>query len=223
MTVLERVQLNPEITTDDASFVADLVARAQGLVVAYCSLPRFPELAKGYSMGAASASEDITALDASESIGLSVNGSPIYYVSVATAGLTSGALIAAALQTAIRGFGTDYGFDEVTVTFAAGVYTITSGRYGETSAVYIICDTTSLALPRALKLSPEYGGTELPGSAVDADLESAAVEICEQLYRKLGVEGLASYSMHQGEFNGMAYSRLDPATLARLRAKRRLW
>lgn len=223
MSVLSRVQSNPEIGTDDSAFVTELVERAKQFVISYCNLPRFPELATGYSLSATGASTDITGLGTTAALVLSVNGSDRYTIVIATAGMDTGAEIAAALQTAIQSLGDDAGLDEVTVTYADTQYRIASGRYGETSSIRVIADDGYRVLPRALKLGLEYGGTEYPGSAVDEEIESATVEVVEQLYRKMGVEGLTQFSLHQGEFGGTAGLMLDGATLARLRAKRRLF
>lgn len=223
MSVLSRVQLNPEITTDDSSFVADLVTRAQNFVVSYCNLPRFPEAAPGYSQSGTGASESLTGL-ATNTLSLYLNGSPRYDVTVTLANCTTGAATAAELQSKIRAaVDSDFGFDEVTVTFADGKYTISSGRYSEYSTVIVAFFERTKHLASAMKLSLMYGGVEKPGSAVDLPIEDATVQIVEQLYRKLGVEGLQNYSLHQGEFNGMAYQHLDPVTMSILRSRRRLW
>lgn len=223
MSVLTRVQLNPEITTDDSSFVTDLVTRAQSFVTSYCNLPRFPEAAPGYSKSGASAAEDLTGI-ASNTLCIYLNGSQRVDVAVTLANCTTGLLTAAELQAAIRAASdSDYGFDEVTVTFADGQYTLASGRYGEDSTVFISFFESTKHLARAMKLSPVFGGTEYPGSAVDLPIEDVTVQIVEQLYRKLGVEGLQQYSLHQGEFNGAAYAHLDPVVMSVLRSRRRLW
>lgn len=41
--ILARAQANPHLAEVDATFLADLVARAQGIVVAYCRLGSFPD------------------------------------------------------------------------------------------------------------------------------------------------------------------------------------
>ena len=55
MAVIDLVQLNPEILTDDATYVARLVDLAREFVRGYCNLPRFPELSQGYSKTSATA------------------------------------------------------------------------------------------------------------------------------------------------------------------------
>lgn len=42
--ITARVQLNPDYATLDASWLAELVARAQSVVVGYCNLSEFPEV-----------------------------------------------------------------------------------------------------------------------------------------------------------------------------------
>lgn len=223
MSVLTRVQLNPEISTDDSSFVTDLVTRAQNFVVSYCSLPRFPELSQGYSKSASGATEDISGI-ASNEISIYLNGSQRTDIGVTLTNCTTGLLTAAELQTQIRAANqSDYGFDEVVVDFTGTQYTITSGRYGERSRVYVEFFETTKHLAQAMRLTSTYGGTEKPGMPADEDIEDATIEIVEQLYRRMGVEGLQQYTLHQGEFNGAAHKILDPLTMSRLRSKRRLW
>ena len=143
MTVLERVQLNPEIGTDDTSYVTELVARAREFVRSYCNLPAFPDLSQGYSKSASGAAEDITGIE-SGTLWLSANGSPEAGITVNLAACDTGAHTAAELQSVIRAVDNDlYGFDEITVTFASTQYTITSGRYGEGSVVCFRFDETA--------------------------------------------------------------------------------
>lgn len=225
MSVLTRVQLNPEIGSDDSSFVTDLVARAQNFVTSYCNFPRFPSLSQGYSQSRASVSTDISGAS-TNSFYIWLNGSPRVDVALTLANCDSGANIATEMQAQIRAASdTDYGFDEVTVAWdgTATQYTITSGRYGESSTVILGFDEQEKHVCQLLGLTPQYGGVQYPGMAAIPEIEDATVEIVEQLYRKVGVEGLASYELHQGEFNGMAQAVLDPLTLRRLHAYRRLW
>jgi hypothetical protein len=223
MSVLARVQSNPEILTDDPTYVADLVTRAKSFVERYCSLPRFPESAAGYSQSAASAAEDITAA-ASNRFWLVVNDSPMFQIALDLANCNTGANTAAEMQAKIRAVQNDYfGLDEVVVTFAATRYTITSGRTGERSRVTVFFDEPQKHVCQLLKLSPHYGGTEKPGFADDDSLIDATVQLVEQMYRKLGVEGLQSMALHQGEFGGAFADIADPLTLAVLKSRRRLW
>lgn len=223
MSVLTRVQLNPEILTDDSDFVTELVDRARNFVLSYTGLPVFPELSQGYSKSGAGATEDITGISTG-TLWLRLNGSPEFGVAPTLANCDTGANTAAELQSVINAaIDNDYGFDEVVVTFAATQYTVTSGRYGETSTVEIYFDEETKHLCQALKLSPQYGGTERPGMADDDTVIAATVEIVEQMYRRMGVEGMQSFGLHQGEFNSMCYGILDPRTLSMLKRRRRLW
>lgn len=223
MSVLTLVQLNPEIGTDDSTYVSRLVDCAKEFVRSYCNLPVFPELAAGYSKSATGGTADISGIDTNIFI-ISVNGSPQAKIALDLANCTTGAATATEMQTQIRAVETDlYGFDEVTVTYSGGVHTITSGRYGERSEVRIWFEELNKHVCQALKLSPTYGGTERVGIAQDDGLVQATASLVEQMYRRLGAEGMASVGAHQGEFNATIAGIADPLTLAQLQQRRRLW
>lgn len=223
MSVLTRVQSNPEIGADDSAFVTELVTRAQDFVRDYCRFPGFPSLSQGYTRGRAGADTDLTGLSTGY-ITLYLNGSYAVTITLDLANCDTGANTAAELQTQIRAVDqSDWGFDEVTVTFASTQYQVTSGRYGEGSSVIFDFEEAGKHLAKALGFTPVYGGVSVNGMSYDEQIESATVEIVEQLYRRVGVEGLQNYSLHQGEFGGAVHQYADPVTLARLRAKRRLW
>jgi len=48
MSILTRVQANPEISTNDSAYVTELVTRAKNIIKQYCNLPLFPVLSQGY-------------------------------------------------------------------------------------------------------------------------------------------------------------------------------
>jgi len=218
MTVLSRVQLNPEILTANETYVTDLVTRVEQFIVAHCHLSQFPSLAAGYSKSAATPATDLTALATNEVV-VNVNGSGGYTVELTLASCTSGAATAAELQTQIRAIDI-VGFEEVTVVYGT-FYTITSGRFGVDSSIAITFTDGYEDVARALKLGPAYGGTELPGSAVDEVLESAAVSQVEIMYRKLGVEGFKSGAVPWGV--SFTMHDMDPNVMDTLNNKRGLW
>ena len=133
MTILSRVQTNPEIGTDNATYVAELVTRAKDFIVDECHLPIFPELLQGKAVSAASATEDNTGLD-SNKISIAVNNGGWQELELTLANCDTGINTAAEMQTQIRAVDIDQ-YDEVTVAFSGTQYTITSGRYGEDSAI----------------------------------------------------------------------------------------
>lgn len=223
MSVLSLVQLNPEIGTDDSDYVSRLVDCAKEFVRSYCNLPVFPELAAGYSKSASGGTADISGL-ATNSFIISVNGSPQAEIALNLANCTTGAATATEMQTKIRAVDSDlYGFDEITVTYSGGYHTITSGRYGERSEVLVWFEELNKHVCQALRLSPTYGGTQRRGMAQDDALVQATASLVEQLYRRMGAEGMSSVSFHQGEFNATIAGIADPFTLAQLQQRRRLW
>lgn len=213
--LLTRVQLNPQISTADSAYVTDLVQRAANDLVAACNLPRYPELAAGYTQSGASPSTDLTAL-ATSRLRVSVNGRPYVDVSLDLSACDTGAHTAAELQAKIRAIGSTGGFDEVTVSYANSLYTVTSGRYGEQSRASISFVEQVNHVAQALKLAPEYGAIEVRGSVARAEADDLVVEMVEILYRKMGLEGTQSgsvpgdnsYSMFADELSGSARRRM---------------
>jgi len=218
--LLSSVQGNPEIGTADSAYVTALVTRVAEWLVSAARLPRYPELSQGYSKSNTSASEDLTSLSTNE-LQVSVNGSPGFNVNPALVNCDSGANIAAELQTVIRAASTDYGFDEVTVAFSGGVYTITSGRYGEGSSVRIGFTEAKKHVAQSLKLTKHYGGTEYTGSDDRAEADEVIVAVVEATYRKLGLEGVQSGQV-PGDLSFVFYD-LDPGIRAMFYNLRRLW
>ena len=221
--LLARVQLNPEIGSADATYVAELVTRAANDLVTFCYLPRYPELAAGYTQSAASPSTDISALSTSK-LWLSLNGQHPIEVNLTLAGLTTGAAIASHLQTQIQAIASrGFGFDEVTVTYASSLYTITSGRYGEDSSVRVSFNEDYKHVAKALKLTPIYGGIEVKGASERAEADDAVVAMVEVLYRKLGMEGAQSGSLPCGNSFSMFADELSGNARRILYSMRRLW
>ena len=223
MSILTRVQSNPNISTDNATYVNELIERAKEFIVRECNLPRFPDLCQGYSKSNTSAGTDLSALD-TEDLEVSVNGSGYYTISLTLANCTTGALTAAELQTQIRAEDVA-GFEEVTVAYDSddGTYTITSGRYGEDSAINVTFLEDYEDVCRSMKLSPEYGGTEYPGMADSDAAEDLAVMVTEAMYNRLSIEGMGFGMTSFGTQFNVGNLGLDPAALALLRSLRRPW
>ena len=221
MSILSRVQINPEILTNNAAYVADLIERAKEFIVRNANLPRFPELVAGTSVSKAAAGEDLTALVTNEIL-VSVNRSGFREIDLTLANCDTGSNTAAELQTQIRADDTD-GFDEVTVAFAATQYTITSGRFGESSAVNIWFNEDRNDVVKTMKLSPTYGGVEDNGSAFCEAAEDLAVMVTEAMYTQLGLEGIQFGMVPWGTQFNLAKLGIPPEGLEILRGLRRMW
>ena len=220
--LLTRVQLNPEIGSDNAPYVTDLVQRAAEDLVSYCRLRRYPELSKGFSESVAGASTDISSAS-SNSLTVSVNGSAFFEVKPTLVGLTTSGAIVTELQTIIRADSTD-GADEVTVAFADTKYTVTSGRYGVNSSVRFSSLSEDFKhVAQALGLGPLWGGIETPGSAAREEADDTLVEMVEILYRHAGLEGLESGTV-PGDITFKIYAdQFSPSAIAKLQGMRRLY
>lgn len=189
--ILALIQENPEIDTTDATWMTSTISRAARWIVRACHYKQYPELLQGYSKSGASPSTDVSAA-ASHHFYISVNGSPRYDCEPVLADMGSSSAIATELQRAIRAIDEDqYGFSEVTVTYASSVYTITSGKYGEKSTVQIGYDQETNDLCRLLKLTRDYGGMEYCGAHNDSEFDDMVIMLVEILYRKVGLEGLS--------------------------------
>lgn len=121
--------------------------------------------AAGYETGGATPSTDIhTATSPTLQIAVDSDAyltTPSYQsITLTPAGLTTGALIAAALQTAIRALGGAYA--GVTVTYGT-TYVVTSGTKGPLSRVRIV-DGAANDVAASLKLGAANGATDTDGS-----------------------------------------------------------
>ena len=210
---------NPEIDTANITFIKRLVTRAGDWIVSTCHLPRYPELAQGYSKSMVTPTEDLTGL-ATNVVEVSVNESAAQEITIDLANCDTGAHTAAELQSCIQAIDENY-YDEVTVTFADSYYTITSGRYGEWSAINVTFGEDYKDVAQYMQLSPDYGGTEVYGSADDDEIDALCVMLVETLYSKIGVEGIQSGTVP----DGLAFSEaaLDPRVRMLLQSKRRGW
>lgn len=191
--LLTAVQLNPEIGSDDASFVTDTIQRAARWITAEIGLDRYPHLSQGYAISGASASEDISG-ENTNALLVSVDGDEFNEIVLTLGSLTTGSAIASALQTAIRAIGVE-AYKFVTVTFGSGQYTITSPTYGESSAVNISYDDEYEDLCVALKLGPAFGGSEYTGSDRMDSIDDMVIALVTFWYNMVGVEGMKSFSI----------------------------
>jgi hypothetical protein len=232
MSILTRIQSNPEIGTSNAEYVSELITRSKAFVVDYCRLKQYPELLQGYIKGRVNPTVDLSSLATNE-LWVSVNGSGFVKITLTLASCTDGVATAAHLQELIRaeqtGVNTSaylYGFDEVTVEYIDisgedSYFQIISGRYGEDSTIFIDFSDDAKDVCQAMGLSLVYGAEEWPGGANDEDLDTALVLLVEALYVKAGVEGLRSASI----FGGVSFTEqdLDPRAKKMLNRRRRIW
>jgi hypothetical protein len=121
---------------------------------------------QGSSVGAAGADTDISAHATPAQLKINLRGAGVLSVSLATAGLTTGVLIAAALETAINTALSTAGRDDrVWVAFDGGDdhYTVYDQSTGTASTVVITAgDTNDISLE--LLLGVANGGTEAAGT-----------------------------------------------------------
>jgi hypothetical protein len=219
MTILSRIQSNPEISTDNPSYVNELITRAKDFIVDECHFPIFPTLAQGYAKSQTGATEDLTGLT-TNSIWISVNSSGYEEIELTLANCDTGANTAAEMQTQIQASDTEQ-FDEVTVAFDTDQYTITSGRYGEASSISFWFEEDNKHVAQAMKLTSQFGGTEEVGSEYNAQIESLVVKLVEVLYEKAGIEGLSAGTIPGSISFTMA--DLDPDIRRGIQDHRRIW
>ena len=131
--------------------------------------------AAGTSVSGDSPSTDITG-EVDTKIKIAVNGGAAAEVTLDKTGKNTGALIAAELQTKIRALGGAAA--AVTVGYAAGVYTVTSGTKGTGSSI-VITPAASGSITEELKLGVAGGGTETAGTG--DFVNAAAATIAEVL------------------------------------------
>mgnify|MGYP003670624854 CR=1 FL=1 len=191
--ILAKVQLNPEILTDNQAFIEQRIDSAGQWLANAVGLRRYPELVQAYSKSKTGASTDITGLSTNE-LQISIDGDSWYTLEVTLAGANTGALIAAELQTQIRAIDSgSYKF--ATVVFADTVYTITSPTYGEGSIVTVYGEPDQEELAQDLGLSPNYGGTEVDGGEFLPLYDDMTVRLMQHWFNQIGVEGMKSHSL----------------------------
>lgn len=221
--LLTKLQLSPEIGTENASYAAWCLDMAAAYILEYCQIPVYPELSQGYTKSGTTPSTNISALSTNRLM-VTVNGSGFQPIEPALASCTSGAAIATELQAKIRAYTDIAGFDEVTVTYTATSgaehYTLTSGRYGEGSVVGVAFEENEKHVAQALKLGVVYGGEVHYGGTLDKEIDKACVMLAQSLYARQGAEGMTSMSVGGAS---MAFANLDPVVKSILGKRRRLW
>lgn len=131
--------------------------------------------AAGSSVSGAAPSTDITG-ETDTKFNISVDGSAAQEVTIALAGLNSGALIAAAIEAAIQALGGV--FASVTCDYnvtVAGKYCIASGTQGTGSSV-VITPAAAGSLTEELKLGVAGGGTETAGTGPVSNSAAATAD-----------------------------------------------
>ena len=224
--ILAIVQLAPDISTNDANYVASLIGQATDFITTFCCLPRFPDLAAGTSVSAAGASTDISALT-TDSLLIGINTASLSEINLTLANCTTGAATAAELQTQIRALNPDnYLYAEATVAWSATAtqYTITSPVYGADSRVYISFLSNKWQVAKALKLGTGFGGVETVGGAQDDQLEAIAAQMAINAYRriKLAPSDYDTTTDKQALLNSAFYGE-DETIKRLLLPHRRLW
>lgn len=224
-TILANIKKAPDYDTDHATWVDQLLTAAMNFVVSECNLPRFPFLSQGYSQSASSPETDLTSLS-NNTIYVSINHSRHEEISLTLANCDSGANTAAEFQTQLQSLvsleqsWTDY-FSKATVLYSDSLYTITSPTYGNESVVKVAWAPGEMDVAHALKLSPYFGGVELPGSKDDEELASITEDLVLRAYREARLapemyERQVDYALNR------AFQLISDRTLRVLRAKRRL-
>lgn len=185
--ILAIVQLAPDISTNDATYVASLIGQAQDFIATFCCLPRFPDLAAGTSVSAASASTDISALT-SDSLLVGIDTTSLTEINLTLANCITGAATATEMQTQIRAINDEsYHYAEATVTYSASTtqYTVSSPVYGEDSSAHVAFLSNEWHVAKALKIGPQFGGVEMPGGVQDDELEAIAAQMTINAYRRI--------------------------------------
>jgi len=114
----------------------------------------------GYETGASGGSTNISA-GAATTFKIAVDGMAAVSITLVLAGLTTGALIASAMQTAIQALGANYA--GVTVAFVGNVYVITSGTVGTASSIVVTAGTSN-DVAITLKLGVANGAIDTVGT-----------------------------------------------------------
>lgn len=192
--LLTAVQLNPEILTDDAAFVTDIIQRAARWLIQEVGLDRYPDFSQGDSVSGASPSTDISS-EADNELLVSVDGEAFNTIEMTLTGIDTGDKIATELQTQIRAVSTTESVWRFVTVVYTGVYTITSPSFGEHSAVNVSFSSGHEDIAIALKLSPEFGGTEFSGSEAAQEYDDMVIRIVNHWYNQVGVEGMKAHSV----------------------------
>jgi hypothetical protein len=189
-SILALVQAAPDIGTDNGDYVASLISKAERYITARCGLDSFPLLSRGVSESGMEASEDLSALS-SETLLVSIDGSPWRSISIDASACTTGVATAAHLQAAIRAASasgsaiSDFAFEAAEATWDAAEtrYRVKSPTYGERSVVLFNAEGDGIALLHALKLTSSFGGSERRGTESCEALEAICAQFVIDAYR----------------------------------------
>ncbi len=221
-TLLAEIQKVPDIGTKNSDFVESLLDAAIEFLPAYVGLLKFPFLSQGFSRSGASPSTDIASLSENDFY-ISVDNFHRELITLTLANGTSGAAIASEMQTQIRSAtaGDEHSarLALTTVTFASSLYTVTAPTYGDNTSVVITHPDAELTLLHALKLSPQFGGIEEPGSVRDELVERAVVEWVISMTRRTNLNKQIYDTSPQF---AIAWEDLSPTTESALLARRKL-
>lgn len=225
MSILTDIQAHPDIGSNNAAWVNVLIAQAKQFVKVYSNLPRYPELAQGYSKSNTNPSVDLTSLD-TNTLYVAVNGVDGQEITITLANCTDGDSTAAELQAQIRAIDEDH-YDEVTVVYnddatGADYYLITSGRYGEYSSILVDFDEDYKHVCQAMKLSPLFGGTEVPGDEGNDELDKVVYELVVAKYMQGGFEHASDVGIPGAGISFTAYE-LSPWAKSVLLGRRRFF
>lgn len=147
--------------------------------------------AAGYHTGGTSPLTDMTA-EVDTKFKIKANGDPSYHtVTCAWAGCSSGALIAAQMQTQIQAIGATYGYSAITVAYNTNKYVITSAKLGTGSSITIARADDHDACDE-LKIGPD-NGTSTAGTGDVADASAAtATELANVINTDLAAQSLVA-------------------------------
>jgi hypothetical protein len=225
MTIADRIFQSTSIsdTSSNQIIVDEMIERAKQFITSFCNFKTFPELSKGYVISGDESPDIVSGSLIDYRIPISINHSPIYYYDfTGISDSTGGDEIASFIQTVLRTGDTKYGCDEVEVLFNddTSSYYIISGRYGIDSIIEVVYDVNCLQLARELKLLDIYAAKTYSGNFDNDIVINALIMLVECLYRKLGLEGLASGNTPGGmSFN---IKDIDANILSMLVSQRRL-
>lgn len=185
--ILSIVQKYPDILTDNADYVDELISLVQAQLVARCRLEEWPEAdSPGDSVGGDNPTADISGI-ADNVLLLRIDGSAQEEVELTLANCTTETLTAAELQTAIRatlssGMAGYRSFAGATAVWSSPNLIIRSPSYDQ-GTVKVESDDNHFLVAQNLKLGRTYGGTERQGYLRDTNLEQCAADLVSQAYR----------------------------------------
>jgi len=184
--ILANVQLAPDISTNDANYVAQLIQNAMSYAAVFCVLDEFPDDRNGAVEGGPSATTNLTAL-AINTLLVSVDSSTYEEVALTLASCTTGTLTAAELQVQIRAVDTAFPWPHVTATYSAteGRYTITSPTASATSQVHCSYNDGEEFVAYALKVAPEFGARAITGATYHPAFERIVAQMVINAYRRI--------------------------------------